>query len=128
MVSLSEDIVPAVEEAERDLTLALGREMRIAALRDHEALRILREALAEAEAAMADMIGDNILHSGKAVNQRQLDYTRGYYDGARHWLTGRIALAEQRVARAEQREAADPRPAGRIDPRTGERVEGVGQE
>ena len=66
--------------------------------------------------------------SGKAVDQRHLDYTRGYYDGARFWLSGRIALAQQRVALAAKEAGADPRPTGDIDPRTGDpRHEGVGQ-
>ena len=125
---MSDEIVPSAEDAERALVLQHGRELRIAALRDHEALRILREALAEAEAAMQEMVGRNVMTSGKAVNQRHLDYTRGYYDGARFWLTGRIALAEQRVAQQAQPDGADPRTAGRIDPRTGEpRSEGVDQ-
>jgi len=127
VVSLSEpEIVP---EVDREETLAYGRELEIAALHGNAALTVLRDALAEAEAAMQDMVGRNVLTSGKAVNQRQLDYTRGYYDGARFWLAGRIALAAQRVALEQAKEAGqdDPRAVGRIDPRTGERAEGVGQ-
>lgn len=129
MVSLSDnEIVP---EPDREETLAYGRELEIAALENHAALALLREALAEAETAMQDMVGRNVMQSGKAVNQRQLDYTRGYYDGARFWLRGRIALAAQRVALEQAKEAGqdDPRPTGRIDPRTGEpREEGVDQQ
>lgn len=128
VVSLSEhEIVP---DPDRDATLAYGKELQIAALGDHAAIALLWEALVDAEKAMQEAVGRNVMTSGKAVNQRQLDYTRGYYDGARFWLKGRIALAQQRVALQQAQEAggADPRPAGRIDPRTGEyRDEGVGQ-
>jgi len=125
VVSLSEpEIIP--EDVDRDETLAYGRELEIAALAHNAALRVLRDALAEAEAEMASIVGRNVLGSGKAVNQRQLDYTRGYYDGARFWLDGRIKLAAHRVAQ-QSAPAGDPRPAGRIDPRTGERVEGDGR-
>ena len=124
MVSLSEpEIVPDVE---REEILAHGREMEIAALEHSGQLALLREALAEAEADMAALVGRNVLASGKAVNQRQLDYTRGYYDGARFWLAGRIALAKQRVALQATAAGTDPRPTGGIDPRTGDpRIEGV---
>lgn len=130
MVSLSaeQEIIP--EEIDRQETLAHGRELEIAALEHSAALGVLRAALDEAEAAMATMVGHNVLTSGKAVNQRQLDYTRGYYDGARFWLAGRIALAKQRVAieAAKASGQTDPRPTGGIDPRTGDpRIEGVGQ-
>ena len=129
MVSLSDpEIVP---EPDREETLAYGRELEIAALKGHAGIALLRAALAEAEQAMQEQVGRNVMTSGKAVNQRQLDYTRGYYDGARFWLAGRIALAEQRVAltkAAEEQRGEDPRPSGRIDPRTGEpRTEGVDQ-
>lgn len=126
MVSLSEpEIVPDVE---REEVLAFGREMEIAALEHSGQLALLREALAEAEAAMAAQVGRNVMGSRAEVNQRQLDYTRGYYDGARFWLAGRIALAKQRVALQEAKAEGrtDPRPTGGIDPRTGEpRTEGV---
>ncbi len=120
MVSLSDvDIVP---EPDREETLAYGRELEIAALATHTAIVVLRESLAEAEAAMQSTVGRNVMTSGKAVDQRHLDYTRGYYDGARHWLAGRIALAQQRVALHDARAGeTDPRAAGPdIDPRTGE--------
>jgi hypothetical protein len=128
VVSLSE-IIP---DPEREDVLAFGRELEIAALKGHAGLALLREALAEAEKAMQAQVGHNVMSSGKAVNQRQLDYTRGYYDGARFWLAGRIALAEQRVALQRAKDTGqsdDPRAVGRIDPRTGDpRIEGVGQQ
>ncbi len=129
MVSLSDqEIVP---DPDREETLAYGRELEIASLKGHAGLAVLRTALADAEKAMQEHVGRNVMTSGKEVNQRQLDYTRGYYDGARFWLEGRITLAEQRAAlakAAEEQSGEDPRPTGRIDPRTGEpRTEGVDQ-
>ena len=124
---MSDEIIP---EPDREETLAYGRELEIAALKGHAGLVLLREALAEAEAAMQAQVGRNVMTSNREVNQRQLDYTRGYYDGARFWLAGRIALAEQRVAleMAKQTAGDDPRPVVDIDPRTGDpRHEGVGQ-
>jgi hypothetical protein len=129
VVSLSDpEIIP--EETDRASTLAYGRELEIAALHGSAALSTLLAALDEAEEAMQVMVGRNVMRSGKAVNQRQLDYTRGYYDGARHWLQGRIALAAQRVALEQAKQAGrdDPRPVGDIDPRTGEPREGVDQQ
>ena len=126
MVSLSD--VAIVPEPDRDEIIAFGREMEIAALEHSGQLALLREALAEAEAAMAAAVGRNVMTSKREVDQRHLDYTRGYYDGARFWLRGRIALAKQRVALEQAKEAGqtDPRPRGNIDPRTGEpRAEGV---
>ncbi len=110
------EIIP---DPERDEVLAYGRELEIAALKEAHALNVLRIALAEAEQAMQEMVGSNVMTSGKAVDQRKLDYTRGYYDGARFWLQGRIELAALRVAQAKAAEAegADPRPTGREDPR-----------
>jgi hypothetical protein len=118
------EIVP---DPEREEILAFGREMEIAALEHSSQLAVLREALADAEAEMARVVGRNVMTSNREVNQRQLDYTRGYYDGARFWLAGRIALAKQRVALQEAKAAGtDPRPTGNIDPRTGDpRSEGV---
>ena len=117
------EIVP---DPERDAIVAYGRELEIAALEKNGALAVLRAALDESQAAMEAQVGANVMRSNREVNQRQLDYTRGYYEGARFWLEGRIILAKQRVALAEQA-GDDPRPAGRIDPRTGEPTEGDGR-
>jgi hypothetical protein len=124
VVRVSEaEIVP---DPERDAALAYGRELEIAALEKNGALAVLRDALAESQAAMEAQVGANVMRSNREVSQRQLDYTRGYFDGARFWLEGRIALAKERVASAE-RAGDDPRPVGRIDPRTGEPTEGDGR-
>jgi hypothetical protein len=121
VVSLSAESPEIIPDPDREETLAYGKELQIAALGDHAAIILLREALADAERAMQEMVGHNVMTSGKAVNQRQLDYTRGYYDGARFWLAGRIALAQQRVALEQAKTAGgDPRPVVDIDPRTGE--------
>lgn len=123
MVSLSaSEIVP---DPERDAALAYGRELEIAALEGNHALGVLLKALDESQAAMEAQIGHNVLRSNREVNQRQLDYTRGYYEGARFWLNGRIAAAKQIVAQQQVRDELDQRPVGRIDPRTGEPTEGA---
>ena len=118
------EIVP---DPEREEILAFGRELEIAALEHSGVLDVLRSALEESQRAMEAQVGSNVMRSNREVNQRQLDYTRGYYEGARYWLGiggGRIALAKHRVASAAQA-GGDPRPVGRIDPRTGERTEGA---
>jgi hypothetical protein len=117
------EIVP---DPERDAALAYGRELEIAALEGNAALAVLRKALDESQAAMEAQIGANVMRSNREVNQRQLDYTRGYFEGARFWLNGRITAAKQIVAQ-QAREDEDPRPAGRIDPRTGDPTEGDGR-
>jgi hypothetical protein len=53
-----------------------------------------------------------MIHSGKAVDQRKIDYTRGYFAGAQHWLGGRMQVAQNRLAQ-EMAPAADPL----VDPR-----------
>jgi hypothetical protein len=110
------DIVP---DPERDVALAYGRELEIAALKGNAGLKVLLAALEDAEKAMALTIGGNVLTSPKGVDQRKLDYARGYYAGARYWLRERITLAEQRVAvhAAAATGQEDPRPTGQPDPR-----------
>jgi hypothetical protein len=123
---------PIVPDPEREDVLAYGRELEIARLKDHAALRPLRDALADTERAMTEFVARGVLTSGKEIDQRHLDYTRGYFAGARFWLEGRIALATQRALLLQEKldtekaAAEDPRPRGRIDPRTGEpRTEGT---
>ena len=111
------EIIP--EDMEREALLAHGRELEIAALRGNPALRVLLAALEDEERLWAERIGNNVLTSVKPVDQRKLDYTRGYFSGAKWWLRERISVAEQRVAAFEAAEAGqgDPRPVGQPDPR-----------
>jgi hypothetical protein len=39
-----------------------------------------------------------MLHSTKPVDQRKVDFTRGYYAGARYWLGARMTDAQTRIA------------------------------
>ena len=107
------------EGLERDAILAHGQEMEIAALKGNHALTVLLDALDAAEKEWAYRVGINVLTSVKEVDQRKLDWTRGYFAGARYWLRERITLAEQRVATAAAQEAGqtDLRPTGQPDPR-----------
>lgn len=112
------------EEIEREATLAFGLELEIAALKDSPALAVLLKALRGTEEGWALKLGGNILHSTKPVDQRQVDFTRGYFAGARYYLQERVSLAAQRVAAYQAAEAGstdDPRPTGQPDPR----IEGV---
>lgn len=113
----SSEIIP--DDLERDAVLAHGQELEIAALRGSPALKVLLEALEAAEKEWAYRVGINVLTSVKEVDQRKLDWTRGYFAGARYWLRDRISLAEQRVAQHQQEQTGltDPRPTGREDPR-----------
>ncbi len=70
----------------------------IASLEGDERITALREALAAAEEEALANIARIMLHSGKPVDQRKVDFTRGYFAGARHWLGGRMTLAQQRIA------------------------------
>ena len=111
------EIIP--DDLEREAILALGQEMEIAALKGNHALKVLLDALDAAEKEWAYRVGINVLTSVKEVDQRKLDWTRGYFAGARYWLRERITLAEQRVATAAAQEAGqeDLRPTGQPDPR-----------
>lgn len=115
------EILP--EDPDREAALAYGRELEIAALRNSPALKLLLSVMEEAEEEWAQRVGRNILTSTKEVDQRQLDFTRGYFSGARYWLQGRVTLAETRVKQHAEEQAGqtDPRPTGRHDPR----IEGV---
>lgn len=73
------------------------REALIAQLEGDERIQALREALEEAEKDAIASITRILLGSTKEVDQRKIDYTRGYFAGARHWLGGRMTLAQQRI-------------------------------
>lgn len=111
------DIIPT--DPDRDAVLALGQELEIAALKNNPAVRVLFEALEQTEKEWALRVGLNVLTSPKEVDQRKLDWTRGYFAGARYWLRERITLAEQRVAAhdAAADGHTDLRPTGQPDPR-----------
>jgi len=115
------DIVPT--DPDRDAALAYGLELEIAALKTSPALKVLFQAMEQAEQEWALRVGLNVLTSPKEVDQRKLDWTRGYFAGARYWLRERVTLAEQRVAveAAKVDGQTDPRPTGQPDPR----IEGV---
>jgi hypothetical protein len=118
-MSQEPDLTP--DDIEREAVLAYGRELEIAALKGSPALTVLLKALEETEEAQALKIGGSILQSVKPVDQRTVDFTRGYYAGARYYLRERVSLAQQRVSayQAEQagRPEGDPRPTGQPDPR-----------
>ena len=78
--------------------ILFDREALIARLEGDERIAALRQALDEAEQEALASIARIMLHSGKEVDQRKVDYTRGYFAGARHWLGGRMTLAQQRIA------------------------------
>ena len=73
-------------------------EALIARLEGDERITALREALDAAEKEQMGRIAHLMLHSTKEVDQRKVDYTRGYYAGARYWLGGRMTDAQKRIA------------------------------
>lgn len=81
---------------ERPLTF--GREALIASLEGDERIAALRAALDDAEKAALEQITKLMLHTTKEVDQRKIDYTRGYFAGARYWLGGRMTTAQQLIA------------------------------
>ena|SRR6188768_1638776 len=74
------------------------REALIASLEDDERITALRAALDEAEQDAMANIARILLGSKKPVDQRKIDFTAGYFAGARHWLGGRMSVAQQRIA------------------------------
>ena len=85
------------------------REALIAALENHEGFRALREALDEAEKEFTGHIVNVLLMSGKEVDQRKIDFTRGYFAGARHYVGGRVQVAKARLAQTPADPMVDPR-------------------
>lgn len=82
--------------SERPLTF--GREALIASLAGDERIAALQAALDDAEKAAMENITKTMLHTTKEIDQRKVDYTRGYFAGARYWLGGRMTTAQQRIA------------------------------
>jgi len=74
------------------------REALIAGLEGDERFRALREALDDAEKEFTEHIVTVLLNSGREVDQRKIDFTRGYFAGARHYVGGRVAVAKQRLS------------------------------
>lgn len=79
--------------------LLFDREALIASLEGDERIAALRAALADAETEALAHIARLMLNSTKPVDQRKIDYTRGYFAGAKHWLGLRMTIAQKRIAR-----------------------------
>jgi hypothetical protein len=84
------------EPAERPVLF--DREALIASLDGDERINALHAALADAERAAVESITKVMLHSTKEIDQRKIDYTRGYYAGARYWTGARMTDAQTRIA------------------------------
>lgn len=105
MVRVS-DLLPGVGEAIRPILAS--REGLIATLEGDERFRALYEAVQEAEVAATAHISALLLHSTKPVDQRKVDFTRGYFAALNHWLGGgRIDVAKQRILMMEARESEE---------------------
>jgi hypothetical protein len=97
------------------------RDVLIAGLEADERFRALREALDDAEKEFTEHIASTLLKSTKEIDQRKIDFTRGYFAGARHYVGGgRIEVAKQHLA--NQGDAKDMRPVAPPDPRRGDVV------
>lgn len=81
-----------------DRPVLFDREALIASLENDERIVALREALDAAEAEALANISKIMLASGKPVDQRKIDFTRGYFAGAKYWLGGRMTTAQRRLA------------------------------
>ncbi len=78
--------------------ILFDHEALIARLEGDERIAALREALDAAEKEAVERIANLMLHSGKEIDQRKVDFTRGYYAGARYWIGARMTTAQQRIA------------------------------
>lgn len=78
--------------------ILFNREALIASLKGDERIEALREALDEAEKDAVAQVTKLILNTPKPVDQRKVDYTRGYFAGAKYWLGGRMTTAQERLA------------------------------
>lgn len=81
-----------------DRPVLFDREALIASLEGDERIAALREALDDAEKKAMEQITKVMLHTTKEIDQRKVDYTRGYFAGARYWLGGRMTTAQQLIA------------------------------
>ncbi len=78
-----------------------AREALIATLDEHSGMIALREALAEAEEEWLRRVARTFLKSPKEVDQRKIDYTRGHFVGAQHWVTNRVKAAKEWAEREQ---------------------------
>ena len=81
-----------------DRPILFDHEALIARLEGDERIAALREALDAAEKEALERIARLMLSSTKEVDQRKIDFTRGYYAGARYWIGARMTTAQQRIA------------------------------
>lgn len=80
--------------------LLFDREALIVSLKDDERFRALCAAVAEAEERWQRQALHLFTHSTKPLDQRKIDFMRGYHAGARYATGGRISTAEERMAQA----------------------------
>lgn len=78
--------------------ILFDREALIARLEGDERIAALREALEAAEQEAYANIARLMTNSTKPVDQRKIDFTRGYFAGAKYWLGGRMSTAQARLA------------------------------
>ena len=107
-------VVDRVSEPElqspEERPVLFDREALIASLQNDERIRALREALADAEKDMVAHIATVMLTTKGEIDQRKIDYTRGYFAGASYWLGRRMTDASTRLnAQAKKAEGVDPR-------------------
>lgn len=101
--------VDRMSEDPQGRPILFDREALIARLEGDERIDALRAALDDAEKDAMASIARILIHSKKPVDQRRIDYTAGYFAGARHWLGGRMSVAQTRIAQeaTEETEEAD---------------------
>jgi hypothetical protein len=92
-----------IPDAEVETAQQEARESLIAKLDDLPEFQALRDVLAEAEDEWLRRASASFLKSGKAADQRKIDYTRGFFRGAEHYLTQRVKAAREYVEKKEQR-------------------------
>jgi hypothetical protein len=90
------------------------RETLIAGLEKDERFRALRAALDDSEKEFTEYITRVLLHSSRPLDQRKIDFTRGYFAGAREYTGGRVQVAKTRL---QTPEGEAHRPVDQDDPR-----------
>lgn len=84
-----EDLEPPPDHTDAEALMASATELN--------ALKALAAELRRNQANWAANFGGAVLYSDKAVDQREVDYKRGYWAGARHYLLYRPEIAKRRV-------------------------------